>query len=219
MTTEESASDEQPETGEACPACGAEAGADARSCTECGAPMLTGPEDDGSTASPITPAADPGTEPTTPVTPTEVPQPPAVSDQPQTPPPSQPGWGAPAGIPPVVPAGQPPTPGMPQQVAPGGYPAQYPPAAPTNSSAIAALVCGILGLTACPVVLSIVALVLGYSAKKTIRASGGREQGGGMATAGIVTGWIGIAIWGALLGFYLVLVVIAVLAGSGSSGI
>jgi hypothetical protein len=80
------------------------------------------------------------------------------------------------------------------------------------------LVCGILGLTFCPIVLSIIALVLGYSAKKTIRASGGREQGEGMATAGIVTGWIGIAIWGALLGFYLVLVVIAVLAGGTSSG-
>ncbi len=80
------------------------------------------------------------------------------------------------------------------------------------------MVCGILGLTFCPIVLSIIALVLGYSAKKTIRASGGREQGEGMATAGIVTGWIGIAIWGALLGFYLVLVVIAVLAGGTSSG-
>ena len=215
MTTEESASDERPETGEVCPACGAQAAADARSCTECGAPMLTAPEDDDSATSSVTPAADPGTEPTTPVAPTEVPQPPAVSGQPQTPPPSQPGWGTPAAIPP----GQPPTPGMPQQAAPGGYPAQYPPAAPTNSSAIASLVCGILGLTACPVVLSIVALVLGYSAKKTIRASGGREQGDGMATAGIVTGWIGIAIWGALLGFYLVIVVIAVLAGGSSSGI
>ena len=80
------------------------------------------------------------------------------------------------------------------------------------------MVCGILGLTACPVVLSIVALVLGYSAKKTIRASGGREQGEGMATAGIVTGWIGIAIWGALLGFYLVILLITLIAGGTSSG-
>lgn len=214
MTTEESTGDEQPETGEVCPACGAEAAANARSCPDCGSPMLTGPEDDGSATSPITPAADPGIEPTTPVAPTEVPQPPAVSDQPTTPPPSQPGWGTPAAIPP----GQPPTPGMPQQVPPGGYPAQYPPAAPTNSSAIASLVCGILGLTACPVVLSIVALVLGYSAKKAIRVSGGQQQGEGMATAGIVTGWIGIAIWGALLGFYLVILLIALIAGGSSSG-
>ena len=218
MATDESAGDEQRETGEVCPACGAEAAADARSCPDCGAPMLTGPEDDDSNTPPAIPAVDTGTEPTTPVTPTEVPQPPAASAQPQTPPPSQPGWAIPAGIPPAGPPGQPPAAGFPQPAGPAGYPAQYAPAAPTNSSAIASLVCGILGLTFCPIVLSIIALVLGYSAKKTIRASGGREQGEGMATAGIVTGWIGIAIWGALLGFYLVLVVIAVLAGGTSSG-
>ncbi len=90
------------------------------------------------------------------------------------------------------------------QVVPPGFgspvsPAQNrevptPAAGPTNSSAVAALVCGILGVTACPLVLSIAALILGYSARSSIRQPGSREQGDGLASAGIVMGWIGVAI-------------------------
>jgi hypothetical protein len=48
------------------------------------------------------------------------------------------------------------------------------------------------------------ALVFGYLAKSQIEQSGGREQGRGMAIAGIVLGYV----WGALSVAYLVLVVI-----------
>ena len=65
---------------------------------------------------------------------------------------------------------------------------------PTNGSAVAALVCGILGVTACPLVLSIAALILGYNARSSIRQPGSREQGDGLASAGIVMGWIGVGI-------------------------
>jgi hypothetical protein len=50
----------------------------------------------------------------------------------------------------------------------------------------------------------ILALVFGYLAKSQIEQSGGREQGRGMAIAGIVLGYV----WGALSVAYLVLVVI-----------
>lgn len=40
---------------------------------------------------------------------------------------------------------------------------------------------------------SILALVFGYVSKRQIRDSGGEQGGSGMATAGIVLGWIGIA--------------------------
>ncbi len=78
---------------------------------------------------------------------------------------------------------------------PNGTPAGYPPIAPPSSStAIISLIMGILGLTLLPFLGSIVALFTGYSAKKEVDASGGRIGGGGMATAGIILGWIGVAL-------------------------
>lgn len=61
----------------------------------------------------------------------------------------------------------------------------------TNGFAIAALVLGIVWVYW---VGSILALVFGYVAKSQIERSGGRESGLGMATAGIVLGWIGVGI-------------------------
>jgi hypothetical protein len=40
---------------------------------------------------------------------------------------------------------------------------------------------------------SILALVFGYVAKKQIDRSGSRQTGRGMAVAGIVLGWVGVA--------------------------
>jgi hypothetical protein len=57
----------------------------------------------------------------------------------------------------------------------------------TNGMAIASMVLGILWLYW---VGSILALVFGYLAKQQIKQRG--DAGGGMATAGIVLGWIGI---------------------------
>jgi len=53
--------------------------------------------------------------------------------------------------------------------------------------AIAALVCGILGVSA-------VAIILGFVARSQIRRSGGVERGGGMALAGIVLGFVWLAL-------------------------
>lgn len=61
----------------------------------------------------------------------------------------------------------------------------------TNGFAIASLVLGILWLYW---VGSILALIFGYVAKNQISQSGGTQSGGGMATAGIVLGWIGVGV-------------------------
>ncbi|MBY3553690.1 DUF4190 domain-containing protein [Modestobacter lapidis] len=83
-------------------------------------------------------------------------------------------YGQPYGPPPAY--GQPP---------PYGYP--YAPPQRTNGLAIASLVLGIVWLFW---IGSILALVFGYVAKKQIRERG--DAGGGMATAGIVLGWVGV---------------------------
>lgn len=67
------------------------------------------------------------------------------------------------------------------------------PQAKANGTATVALVFGILGLLIG--ILSVPALVLGYSARGQIDRSGGVQGGRGMAIAGIVLGWIGAVLW------------------------
>ncbi len=69
----------------------------------------------------------------------------------------------------------------------------------SSGKSTAALVLGILGLVVCPLICSVLALIFGYQARSQIDASGGRMGGRGNATAGIVLGWIGIAIVAAFL--------------------
>jgi hypothetical protein len=60
--------------------------------------------------------------------------------------------------------------------------------------AIVSLIAGILGLTFFPLLGCIVAIITGSMAKKEIRESSGALGGDGMATAGLVLGWIGIGL-------------------------
>jgi hypothetical protein len=55
------------------------------------------------------------------------------------------------------------------------------------------LLCGILSVAFAP--LGIVALVMGASAKKEIGRSGGSQAGGGMVSAGMALGAVGILVW------------------------
>lgn len=139
---------------------------------------------------------------------------PGAASSPQPPAAPPPGYGQPYGQPygPPPPAqqyGQPsPPPGEHgQSYGPPPFPQQYggpaygqppygwspygvpPGAGRTNGMAIASMVLGILWLYW---IGSILALVFGYIAKKQIRERG--ESGGGMATAGIVLGWIGVGV-------------------------
>ncbi len=65
---------------------------------------------------------------------------------------------------------------------------------PTNGMAIASLILGIAGLTVVPTIGSVLALILGYMGKRDIRQRPTETTGEGLATAGIVMGWIGIVL-------------------------
>jgi hypothetical protein len=74
----------------------------------------------------------------------------------------------------------------------------------TNGLAVASLVLGIVWIYW---IGSILALVFGYMAKSQIEQSGGREQGAGLATAGIILGWIGVG----TLSLFIVFIVFGVM--------
>ena len=78
----------------------------------------------------------------------------------------------------------------------------------TSGYAIASLILGIAGFFVFPIVPSILAVVFGQKAREELR----REPtlgGEGLATAGIVLGWVGIALVAIVLLFVLLLVVLA----------
>ena len=79
----------------------------------------------------------------------------------------------------------------------------------TSGKSTAALVMGILGLFLCPLICSVLALVFGYQARREIDNSGGRVTGRGSATAGIVLGWIGVA----LVAAFIALVILGLAVG------
>ncbi len=69
-----------------------------------------------------------------------------------------------------------------------------PPAMPNSTNATLSLIASILGLTLLPTIGSILGLILGYSAKSEINRSMGRMGGNGMATWGIILGWLGVGL-------------------------
>jgi Domain of unknown function (DUF4190) len=69
------------------------------------------------------------------------------------------------------------------------------------------LVAGILGWTFIPTLGSIVAVITGYMAKNEIRGSAGHLGGEGLATAGLILGWLNIAL--ALIGICVAILAIA----------
>jgi hypothetical protein len=79
---------------------------------------------------------------------------------------------------------------MPGYPVPPGY---YPVRQPTNVLAIVSLVLALMALWIVPIVGSIAAIILAVQARKQIVVS--NEQGGGLATAGLVVGWVGLGLW------------------------
>jgi hypothetical protein len=162
------------------------------------------------------PTAPPVFEPPPSAPPPQPPQPPQPQAAPPgygAPPPAPPGYGPPPpgyGAPPPAGYGQQPPPGYgappPGYGAPppyGAYGVQPYIARKTNGFAIAALILGVLWFYW---VGSVLALVFGYVGKSQIDKSGGTQDGRGLAIAGIVLGWIGVAV--------LIIFIIAVAAGA-----
>ena len=74
-------------------------------------------------------------------------------------------------------------------------PPYVPPVMPHNSTmAIVSLVSGISGWTILPFLGSIVAIITGHIAKSEIKKGGGMITGNGMATAGLIMGYLSIAL-------------------------
>ena len=64
----------------------------------------------------------------------------------------------------------------------------------SSTLAIVSLVSAILGFTFVPIIGTIVALITGYMARSETRSIPPRASGDGMATAGIIMGWVQVAL-------------------------
>ena len=87
---------------------------------------------------------------------------------------------------------------------------------PTAGAATASLILGICGLVVCPLVCSVLAIVYGKRARREIAASNGRLGGDSYASAGIITGWIGLGLC-ALGILFFVFAILLFAAGSSST--
>jgi hypothetical protein len=65
---------------------------------------------------------------------------------------------------------------------------------PTSTLAIISLIAAILGFTVFPLIGSIAAILTGYAARKETRAVPPLVGGDGLATAGIIMGWIQVGL-------------------------
>ncbi len=91
----------------------------------------------------------------------------------------------------------------------------YQPPATTNSLARASLVLGVaefftMGLTAIP------AIICGHMAKREMRATG--QRGDGLATSGLVLGYMAVIFWGILIALSIVGAIISASGGVGGPG-
>lgn len=82
-----------------------------------------------------------------------------------------------------------------------------------NGKAIASMILGIAGIFTCGLA-SIVAVILGHISRGEIKRSGGREQGSGMALAGLILGYIMLAL---LAGFIIIAIVAAITSDTNSN--
>lgn len=65
---------------------------------------------------------------------------------------------------------------------------------PSSTLAVVSLVSALLGFTFVPVIGGIVAIITGYMARNETRSMPPRASGDGMATAGIIMGWIQVGL-------------------------
>lgn len=78
------------------------------------------------------------------------------------------------------------------------------PSVETDGYAIASIILAVMGIPILP-------LIFGYSSRRRIREAGGRKQGDGLAVAGIIIGWITLAIY-ALTILFIIIVAVGVVS-------
>jgi hypothetical protein len=66
---------------------------------------------------------------------------------------------------------------------------------PTSALAIVSLVAGILGFTIFPIIATVVAIITGHLARKETRSVPPTAGGDGLATAGIIMGYVQIGLF------------------------
>jgi hypothetical protein len=84
----------------------------------------------------------------------------------------------------------------------------------TDDKAVISLVLGVLSLVSFSILTGIPAIILGKTSRENIRASSGRLTGEGMATAGIVMGWVSVGLAGVIALIVMLIVIFAVAAGT-----
>jgi hypothetical protein len=82
----------------------------------------------------------------------------------------------------------------------------------TEGTAVVALVLGILGITTCPLILSIPAVIVGSQARTKIRTDPTLE-GESLARAGVILGWVGIGLAAVGIVFAILALVFSVSSG------
>jgi hypothetical protein len=122
--------------------------------------------------------------------------------QPQPQPPPQPYEDMPYGHPPYERPQHEQQPPIWQEQAPRP---QFQPSPPTNGLAIASLVLAISAFVALPLIGSVGGVICGHMARSQLRRSGYADRGDGLALAGLIIGWVGVA-------FYVGMIVLFVLA-------
>lgn len=90
--------------------------------------------------------------------------------------------------------------------------------APVDTLAILSLVFGILSLLVCGPFLGLPAVICGHMARKRARDESLPSSNGGLSLAGLITGYIGLVLYGILFIIYIVAIVVAIATDAGTSG-
>lgn len=96
---------------------------------------------------------------------------------------------------------QPPPYGQPSPY--GQSPYGYPAPRPTNGLAIASLVVSVLSIVVCAGAPGFIGAILGHVARGQIRRE--QQEGGGLAIAGVIVGWLGFALFVGLVVLFIAL--------------
>jgi cytochrome c biogenesis protein CcdA len=106
-------------------------------------------------------------------------------------------------------------PGPPAPPAPAGDPGAPPWQRGTNVLSVVSLVLSLLSFCVLPVVGAVAGIITGHVARRQIRETG--EEGAGLATAGIVVGWIHVGLALLLTAGAVALLAFGVMAGNNGS--